>query len=137
MKALKNLIISIFLFSVFCLVSYGQTVSCICEARYVGETDFKECPVYDIPLGTVVQWSLYINTFNEMTNNYTYAFTYIHNPINEVLSYKNTGHYYEYIDSRSGEATVSCSGEISQYCLAQQGPRDGGGGALARTTISW
>ncbi|MGD8777847.1 MAG: hypothetical protein PVH88_02680 [Ignavibacteria bacterium] len=136
MKALKNLILSIFLVSVFCVISYGQTCSCVAETS--GAYDSKQMESDYIPPGTDVSWSLSITTFNEATYNYTSALaTIIGAPTTTVLQYKNTGNYYLHTDNSNG-VWYNCPVDyVLLLCSARQGPRDSGGGAYATARVSW
>jgi hypothetical protein len=136
MKTIKSLLIAICLVSVFCVISYGQT--CSCQTYVIGGNDTKQLQSNYIPVGTNVHWSIWISTYNEMTYNYTFASaTIIGGPTSPNLSYTNRGNYYQYSDSRNGVWNNCGVGYVLLMCSAQQGPRDGGGGASSGANVSW
>ncbi|MGD8777853.1 MAG: hypothetical protein PVH88_02710 [Ignavibacteria bacterium] len=137
MKALKSLILSIFLLSVLCVVSYGGGESCRCEQNGPGSVACST-QVY-IPAGITFDWYLSVVGLNEVAGSYVASYALIFGPFSPIPTLYHLETSYYYITDEGERDTDTESTSLTYlYCGAEVGENnDGGSGASGLARVSW
>ncbi|MGD8777848.1 MAG: hypothetical protein PVH88_02685 [Ignavibacteria bacterium] len=128
---------SVFLVSIFCVVSYGGGDLCRCEQNGPGEIVGNDA-LY-IPAGTTFDWIVIIVGNNEIAESYVSSYAAIIGPVSPIPALQKTQQVLGYYnDDEYGTEYKITGGYAYLYCGAEVGENnDNGSGASGVARISW
>lgn len=136
MKAIKIMLLSIFLVSAFFVTAYSGGGSCRSDQNGPGMDVDSE--VYYIPSGTNYNWRLIIEGNNEIDNSYVSSYACIIGPASPIfLQYKQQGADYYHFDAQNSGYTSNGS-YTYLYTGAEVGSdNDNGSGSSGYASVTW